>query len=213
MATRSGLPCSRRVRHRRCFRAARPHILPRDEAAEWCTATPYERTRRVSHRTIIPEWARRRPLTRFVFSDHPRTGQDLSHPAIVARQGDFTCIRSRRLVSLLFLCIIGAAPCPLIAQTLFGASGIASVSTTAAAFRSALGPLNPNVSGSFGSGQREINWDGAPDAFAAPSDLSFVGVIFSIASVGRMRIISGNELIVSLTAGSNAHLTQALPAP
>jgi hypothetical protein len=36
------------------------------------------------------------------------------------------------------------------------------------AFRSALGPNN-GVGGSFASGRREINWDGVPDAFAAPN--------------------------------------------
>ena len=38
-------------------------------------------------------------------------------------------------------------------------------------FRSALGNLNPNVAGSFGTGRREINWDGVPDTFAAPNSL------------------------------------------
>lgn len=39
------------------------------------------------------------------------------------------------------------------------------------AFRTSLGTLNPNVAGSFGSGRREINWDGVPDTFSAPNNL------------------------------------------
>ena len=39
------------------------------------------------------------------------------------------------------------------------------------AYRADLGTLNPNMAGSFGSGRREINWDGVPDAFAAPNNL------------------------------------------
>jgi hypothetical protein len=47
----------------------------------------------------------------------------------------------------------------------------ATIQSFAAAFRTALGPLNPNVAGSFGSGRREINWDGVPDNLAAPNAL------------------------------------------
>jgi hypothetical protein len=35
--------------------------------------------------------------------------------------------------------------------------------------RDFLGPKNPNVVGSFPDGRREINWDGVPDAVAAPN--------------------------------------------
>lgn len=38
-------------------------------------------------------------------------------------------------------------------------------------FRSFLGGVNNGVGGSFTSGRREINWDGVPDAFAAPNFL------------------------------------------
>lgn len=38
-------------------------------------------------------------------------------------------------------------------------------------YRAALGALNPNVPGSFGSGRRQIDWDGVPDAFSAPNNL------------------------------------------
>jgi len=53
----------------------------------------------------------------------------------------------------------------------FSASGAnpAAIQSTVDAYRSALGALNPNVAGSFNSGRREINWDGVPDALAAPN--------------------------------------------
>src|SRR2546422_8430683 len=53
----------------------------------------------------------------------------------------------------------------------FSASGSspAGIQATVDAYRSDLGTLNPNVAGSFGSGRREINWDGVPDAFSAPN--------------------------------------------
>ena len=57
------------------------------------------------------------------------------------------------------------------AIVVFSASGAdsASIQSTVDSYRTALGALNPNVAGSFGSGRREINWDGVPDALAAPS--------------------------------------------
>jgi hypothetical protein len=53
----------------------------------------------------------------------------------------------------------------------FSASGAnpAGIQATVDAFRTQLGALNPNVVGSLGSGRREINWDGVPDALAAPN--------------------------------------------
>src|SRR6266581_3919567 len=55
----------------------------------------------------------------------------------------------------------------------FSASGSspAGIQATVDAYRSDLGTLNPNVAGSFGSGRREINWDGVPDALSAPNNL------------------------------------------
>jgi hypothetical protein len=47
----------------------------------------------------------------------------------------------------------------------------ASIQATVDQYRADLGTLNPNVAGSFGSGRREINWDGVPDNFSAPNDL------------------------------------------
>ena len=58
----------------------------------------------------------------------------------------------------------------LVFQT-FGASGPNAVAITPSvdAFRSDLGNLNPNVPGSFGTGRREINWDGVPANFSDPN--------------------------------------------
>src|SRR5947209_17937852 len=57
------------------------------------------------------------------------------------------------------------------AAVTFSASGAnpAGIQTTVDAYRTALGTLNANVAGSFGSGRREINWDGVPDALSAPN--------------------------------------------
>lgn len=57
------------------------------------------------------------------------------------------------------------------ALTVFSASGpdAASIQATVDGYRAALGSLNPNVNGSFGSGRREVNWDGVPDNFSDPN--------------------------------------------
>ena len=63
---------------------------------------------------------------------------------------------------------VGASP------VIFSASApnAAGISPTVDVFRATLGTQNPNVAGSFGSGRREINWDGVPEASAAPGTLS-----------------------------------------
>ncbi len=76
----------------------------------------------------------------------------------------------------------------------FSASGVnaAGIQGTVDSFRTALGALNPNVVGSLGTGRREINWDGVPDAFAASNNLpanffnanSPRGVVFSTPGTG-----------------------------
>ncbi|TMH07182.1 MAG: hypothetical protein E6H67_04310 [Betaproteobacteria bacterium] len=80
------------------------------------------------------------------------------------------------------------------ATVIFSASSTspAGIQSTVDAFRTSLGTLNPNVIGSFGSGRREINWDGVPDALSAPNNLpanffnvnSPRGVIFSTPGTG-----------------------------
>jgi len=58
-------------------------------------------------------------------------------------------------------------------EVIFSASGssAASIQGQVDAFRAALGTLNSNVAGSFGTGRREINWDGVPNALSAPNNL------------------------------------------
>src|SRR4051794_8244268 len=96
-----------------------------------------------------------------------------------------------RYLALLALTLTPAA---LQAQVTFSATGAnaAAIQPTVDAFQSDLGTLNPNVVGSFGSGRREINWDGVPAAFSAPNSLpanffnvnSPRGVLFSTPGSG-----------------------------
>ena len=80
------------------------------------------------------------------------------------------------------------------AAVTFSASGplITDIVSTVTNFRAALGTLNPNVAGSFGTGRREINWDGVADSLSAPNNLpanffnsnSPRGVVFSTPGTG-----------------------------
>lgn len=91
-------------------------------------------------------------------------------------------------LALMISAPIGAAPITFSV----GASNPAGIAPTVDAFRAALGTLNPNSAGTFGSGRREINWDGVPDMFSAPNTLpanffnanSPRGVVFSTPGTG-----------------------------
>jgi len=98
-----------------------------------------------------------------------------------------------RLVALAVL--LGASVTPSHAALVtFSASGAnaSDIQATVDSFRTALGALNPNVVGSLGTGRREINWDGVPDASSAPNILppnffnvnSPRGVLFSTPGTG-----------------------------
>lgn len=96
----------------------------------------------------------------------------------------------RTFACLIFFAVASATAAPIT----FSAAGAnaAAIQATVDSFRAALGPLNPNVAGSFGTGRREINWDGVPDAFSAPNNLpanffnvnSPRGVVFSTPGTG-----------------------------
>jgi hypothetical protein len=89
------------------------------------------------------------------------------------------------------LCSAGVAWAAAVVYSASGANA-AAIQATVDSFRTDLGPLNPNLPGSFGSGRREINWDGVPDASAAPNNLpanffnvnSPRGVVLSTAGTG-----------------------------
>jgi len=80
------------------------------------------------------------------------------------------------------------------APVVFSAAGPnpVAIQPTVDAFRSALGPQNPNTAGSKGTGRREINWDGVPEALSSPNSLpadffnatSPRGVVFSTPGTG-----------------------------
>ncbi len=89
------------------------------------------------------------------------------------------------------------------AVTVFSGTGVnaAGIQSTVDNFRTALGTLNPNVAGSFGTGRREINWDGVPDIFAAPNFLP--GNFFNVNSQrGVVLSTPGTGLQVSANASS-----------
>lgn len=91
---------------------------------------------------------------------------------------------------LILFCLFAS---PAISQLYTGSGPDAtSITPVVNSFRTAIGALNPNVSGPLPPGRREINWDGAPDALSAPNNLpanffnvnSPRGVIFSTPGTG-----------------------------
>jgi hypothetical protein len=100
------------------------------------------------------------------------------------------------------------------AALIFSSSGLtaADITPTVNAFRLSLGTLNPNVAGSFGSGRREINWDGVPDALSAPNNLP--ANFFNVNSPrGVVFATPGTGFQVSATAASGTPVQFGNSAP
>lgn len=107
---------------------------------------------------------------------------------------------------------VGCIPTPSsalpVVQSIGGDTTGASIQATVDAFRATLGALNPNVAGSFGSGRREINWDGVPNASAAPNALpanffnvnSPRGAVFATPGTGFQ--VSANSGIAPIEFGN-----------
>lgn len=84
--------------------------------------------------------------------------------AVAARPG-FVAIASA-------LAALSMLPLDALAQTMFAGNGdVAGLTPVVNQFRTALGPLNPNLPVNLGSGRREINWDAVPDARSDPNFL------------------------------------------
>lgn len=116
----------------------------------------------------------------------------------------------RRFLSGSLLGILSLCTSLNAATTVYNAAGAnaAAIQGTVDSFRADLGAINPNVAGSFGSGRREINWDGVPDSFAAPNNLpadffnvnSPRGVVFSTTGSGFQ--VSANAGIAPVEFGN-----------
>ena len=106
-----------------------------------------------------------------------------------------------RPLAIVALSFLSAAPAHAL---VFSASGAApaDIQATVDAFRAALG-ANNGSGGSFPTGRREINWDGVPDAFAAPNNLP--GDFFNANSPrGAVLSTPGTGFQVSANAGGIA---------
>jgi hypothetical protein len=112
-------------------------------------------------------------------------------------------ISSRRFFALTGFLLSAFSGLALAAgEVVFSASGAdpAAIQSTVDSFRAALGTLNPNVAGSFGSGRREINWDGVPNALAAPNNLP-ANFFNSNSPRGAEFVTPGTGFQVSANAG------------
>ena len=78
-----------------------------------------------------------------------------------------------------------AAPVPVTA------AGSAAVTTAVTDFRTALGTSNGSTAGPLDSGRRDINWDGVPDASAAPNLLP--PDFFNVTSTRGVVLIAGDD--------------------
>ncbi len=101
------------------------------------------------------------------------------------------------------MAVLAIQPAALGATAVFSSSGAgaAAIQGQVDSFRSNLGALNANVANSFGSGRREINWDGVPDARAAPNNLP-ANFFNSNSPRGVVFTTSGTGFQVSANSGS-----------
>src|SRR5215470_4403874 len=108
-----------------------------------------------------------------------------SHPSsAIANWPKREFMTIKRFSAIGILALAAAAPAAFGDAVVFSGTGTdAEVTEVLNQFRDALGPLNPNVPGSLGSGRREINWDAVPDGFASPN--AFPPDFFNGNAVGR----------------------------
>jgi hypothetical protein len=94
---------------------------------------------------------------------------------------------SRRLIALAGFAALLTLPATAQAEEVRERAGAnaAAIQSTVDRFRADLGAQNENEVGSFGTGRREINWDGVPDGSSSPNP--FPGDFFNAPMTGRAR--------------------------
>jgi hypothetical protein len=94
---------------------------------------------------------------------------------------------SRRLIALAASAALLTLPATAEAQEVreVARPNAAGIQSTVDRFRADLGALNANEVGSFGTGRREINWDGVPAGSSSPNP--FPGDFFNAPMTGRAR--------------------------
>ena len=119
-------------------------------------------------------------------------------------------IRRRVLASGLFAFVPCLAFGGAVSRQATGPSP-ASIQAAVDEFRADLGGSNNGVGGTFGTGRREINWDGVPDSFSSPNSLpanffnanSPRGVVFSTPSgVVQVSAKTGNPTLTPVRFGN-----------
>jgi hypothetical protein len=114
----------------------------------------------------------------------------------------YPCAKLRLLMFATALVVLSPTGLAQALEITFSAAGsnAAQIQATVDAFRADLGTLNNNVAGSFGSGRREINWDGVPANFSDPNPLP--NNFFNVNSPrGAEFSTPGAEVRVSANAG------------
>jgi hypothetical protein len=81
----------------------------------------------------------------------------------------YRCPKLRLLTFATALLVLPTGLAQALEVTLDSGANAAAIQAAVDAFRADLGTLNPNNVGSFGTGRREINWDGVPAASSAPN--------------------------------------------
>jgi hypothetical protein len=81
----------------------------------------------------------------------------------------YRCPKLRLLTFATALLVLPTGLAQALEVTLDSGANAAAIQAAVDAFRADLGTLNPNNVGSFGTGRREINWDGVPAANSAPA--------------------------------------------
>lgn len=107
-----------------------------------------------------------------------------------------------RVVLSSALCLLAAAPA-FGAAVVYNSAGIdaAAINATRDQFRADVGGgVVPGANGSFGGLRREINWDGVPDARAAPNNLP-LGFFNTNSPRGTVFSTPGTGVAVSANAG------------